>query len=237
MKRKAILSLLLVTGVVWAQQGMVHAESKPEVNSPLLFTIETQTSPLKNVLGQEENPPHTSTKKQKPEKIVYTVKEGDTLSKIAKRYDTTVNRLFYKNKKIVNPDVIKPGFKITIPNPSEKLKKRAESASIASRRMIKPISFPGSFRGFDWGWCTYYAQLSRPDKSFRGDAAQWMAFANGSTPRVGAVAVSTTGYYGHVAIVIGIKGDQIKVRHMNWRGFGVVSEDWVAKSYWSGYIY
>ena len=214
---------------------MVSAESVPGVNPPLLFSIEDKT--LARILEPAKlNPPQTSTK-QKPKTIVYTVKDGDTLTKIAKRYNTTVDRLFYKNKKIVNPDVIKPGFKITIPQPSEKLKKRAESALNGSRKVINPTSRPGNFRGFDWGWCTYYAQLSRPDKNFMGDAAAWMVYANGSKPRVGAVAVSTVGYYGHVAIVIGVKGNQVKVRHMNWQGFGVVSEDWIDKSYWSGYIY
>lgn len=49
------------------------------------------------------------TKKQ----IIYIVKKGDTLSAIAKKYNTTVDSLVKKNK-IKNPDLIYPGQKLII---------------------------------------------------------------------------------------------------------------------------
>lgn len=63
-----------------------------------------------------------STKEKK--QIIATVKAGDSLSKIAKKYDTTYVRIFYANKKIKDPDVIFAGQRIRIPEKDEKLKKR-----------------------------------------------------------------------------------------------------------------
>lgn len=53
--------------------------------------------------------------KPKPEKKtqVYTVKRGDTLSAIAAKYGTTVNKLA-KDNKIKNPNLIYPGQKIKV---------------------------------------------------------------------------------------------------------------------------
>ena len=45
--------------------------------------------------------------------VVYRVKQGDTLSHIARRYGTTVKRLERLNH-IENPDLIYPGEKLII---------------------------------------------------------------------------------------------------------------------------
>ena len=52
--------------------------------------------------------------KQSSAEIIYTVKSGDTLSKIASKYNTTSHELALYNK-IKNPDLIKVGQKIKIP--------------------------------------------------------------------------------------------------------------------------
>ena len=47
---------------------------------------------------------------------IYTVKKGDTLSAIAKRYHTTVPELMFLNSdKIKDPDLIRIGWKLLIP--------------------------------------------------------------------------------------------------------------------------
>jgi nucleoid-associated protein YgaU len=49
----------------------------------------------------------------------YTVKSGDSLSKIASRYDVTWKDIFEANKdRIKNPDLIQPGWKLKIPSKS-----------------------------------------------------------------------------------------------------------------------
>ncbi len=46
----------------------------------------------------------------------YTVKPGDTMSKIAAKYDTSVSKLMASNPQIKNAASIKPGQKLTIPS-------------------------------------------------------------------------------------------------------------------------
>lgn len=46
--------------------------------------------------------------------IVYTVKRGDTLSEIAQRFGTTVSSIVSLNSIIKNPDLIYPGWQLTI---------------------------------------------------------------------------------------------------------------------------
>lgn len=46
--------------------------------------------------------------------IIYTVKSGDTLSKIAREYGTTVNSIVSLNPSITNPNLIYPGEQFTI---------------------------------------------------------------------------------------------------------------------------
>ena len=46
--------------------------------------------------------------------IIYTVKSGDTLSKIAREYGTTVNNIVSLNPSITNPNLIYPGEQFTI---------------------------------------------------------------------------------------------------------------------------
>jgi len=52
----------------------------------------------------------------KPSETVYTVKKGDNLSKIAKKYNTTWQKIYNDNKKIIgsNPNLIRPGMKLVI---------------------------------------------------------------------------------------------------------------------------
>lgn len=48
--------------------------------------------------------------------VIYTVKSGDSLSKIAKEYETTWQKIYEDNKNIIgsNPNLIKVGQKLTI---------------------------------------------------------------------------------------------------------------------------
>ncbi|MEP7158563.1 MAG: LysM peptidoglycan-binding domain-containing protein [Chloroflexota bacterium] len=53
-----------------------------------------------------------------PTPRTYTVKRGDSLSRIARKFDITVEELLAANPQIENPDHIQPGDVLTIPPPS-----------------------------------------------------------------------------------------------------------------------
>lgn len=69
-----------------------------------------------------------------------TVKKGEFLSKIAKKYDTTWRRIYDANKHIKHPDVIKPGDKIRIPDNNEKLKHRKLPIQHIAK-VAKPVKY------------------------------------------------------------------------------------------------
>ena len=75
------------------------------------------------------------------------------------------------------------------------------------------------------GQCTWGAKQAAPwVGNYWGNAGQWLGsaraagFSTGSTPRVGAVAVWTNSYYGHVAVVTAVNGSQIQVVESNYAG-------------------
>ena len=47
--------------------------------------------------------------------IYYTVVAGDTLTRIAHRYHTTVNTIVRLNPQITDPNLIRPGWVLKIP--------------------------------------------------------------------------------------------------------------------------
>jgi peptidoglycan endopeptidase LytE len=54
-----------------------------------------------------------------PTPEIYTIKKGDTLSKVAKAHGLTIEELLAANPAIKNADRISEGQQITIPLPSE----------------------------------------------------------------------------------------------------------------------
>lgn len=189
--------------------------------------------------------------KQKPEQIKpkkYTVVKGDTLDKIAKKEKTTVQRLYDKNLHIKHPDRIAVGQKLTIPNRTEKLRKRPVPRSASSTAvMSSPIvnaqprgSTDGN--GYTYGYCTYYVKNRRPDiPNSWGNADTWDDYAPGSGYKVGdkpkAGAIGVTRAYMHVVYVEKVNKDgTILVSEMNYEGFNVISSR-VANASEFRYIY
>src|SRR5690606_13094985 len=80
----------------------------------------TRTKPLSYFIGEgnastktKNTNKSTSSKTNSSSVTTYTVKRGDTLSHIAKRFGTTVNELVRLNN-IKNPNLIFPGQKLKI---------------------------------------------------------------------------------------------------------------------------
>jgi surface antigen len=91
------------------------------------------------------------------------------------------------------------------------------------------------------GQCTWWVKQLRQDIPYfpgrAGDAANWATSAEqahfpvGDIPVKGAIAVwrseqYNVGRYGHVAVVLDVKDDQIKVSEMNWGGDQRPAERW-----------
>lgn len=75
------------------------------------------------------------------------------------------------------------------------------------------------------GQCTWYAKNRRPDlPNNLGNANTWYAnaaargMAVGALPRAGAIATTTAGAYGHVAVVDSVNGEMVTITEMNWGG-------------------
>lgn len=179
-------------------------------------------------------------KQSKSDKKYVTVKTGDTLEKIAKKYKLTYVKLFNANKSISHPDQINVGDKIRIPSKGEKLPDRYGKlqASAAATVSSAPVTYaapastyttqqyttaPVNSSSYYVGngmWCTDYVASKRSDISVYGNAGyNWISAAQadgkstGSTPRVGAVAVTN----GHVAYVDKVNADgSYTVSEMGW---------------------
>lgn len=95
---------------------------------------------------------------------------------------------------------------------------------------------------YAWGNCTAYVASRRPIPPRWGHARSWLSsaqragWATGSSPRPGAVAWTSAGRLGHVALVEAIEGDKVLVSEMNFIGLGRKSQRWVSSSSFR-YIY
>src|SRR5690606_22922740 len=80
---------------------------------PLSYFIGEGNTPTKTTPKTKSTSKTTSSKTTSSSVTTYTVKKGDTLSHIAKRFGTTVNELVRLNN-IKNPNLIYPGLKLKI---------------------------------------------------------------------------------------------------------------------------
>lgn len=81
------------------------------------------------------------------------------------------------------------------------------------------------------GQCTWGAKALAPwVGDYWGDAGNWLysaqqnGFEISTTPKVGSLAVWTSGFWGHVAFVVGVDGDNIQVLESNYGGSGYVAD-------------
>lgn len=81
------------------------------------------------------------------------------------------------------------------------------------------------------GQCTWGVKVLAPwVGDYWGDAGNWLysaqqnGFEISTTPKVGSLAVWTSGIWGHVAYVVGVDGDNIQVLESNYGGSGFVAD-------------
>lgn len=111
---------------------------------------------------------------------------------------------------------------------AECLDKPIQSAPVARKATTRAENSSGNTYGY--GYCTWYVKnaLSWVPNGW-GNANQWaynaraQGYTVSSTPIVGAVAQSSGGSLGHVAVVTGVSGDTVTISEMNYRAWNVVS--------------
>jgi surface antigen len=114
---------------------------------------------------------------------------------------------------------------------------RADTAECIPKRVNRPVQPQKTARGavnasngYSYGYCTAYVQnqLGWVPNGW-GNANRWASNAKAdgytvsNTPIVGAVAQTSSGALGHVAVVTGVSGDQVTISETNYVGWNKVS--------------
>lgn len=251
MRKTAILAgLFLCAAVFLANKSTVHAESSPQLLAVNTSTKQLSGETVLEVVKAQAEQKATETPKEQPQQE-HVVASGETLEAVAKKYQTTWQRIYAKNIQITNPDVINVGEKVVIPRADEQLAERAMPVAapvtkVATKASGAAVTAQPVVRGssggntYARGYCTWYAKNRRPDlPNNLGNANTWVARASaqgiptGSAPSAGAIGQQGN----HVVYVERVNGDgTVTVSEMNYAGFGVVSSRTVPAGYFQ-YIY
>lgn len=255
---------LLRTGLFLAAVTWVASSSHAHALSPELALATKPTNIISQTIADEteqenqkktEDPVTAVAVPAAP--ITHPVQPGESLSRVAEKYQTTWTRLFDKNAQIADPNIINVNDQIVIPSPDEPLAARElpavvpppQTAPTNSYRQTAPksvVSSPSTGRAssagntYGYGYCTWYVKNRRPDMPNNlGNANTWVAraaaqgMATGSAPRAGAVGQAGM----HVVYVESVNGDgTVTVSEMNRAGWNVVSSRTVPAGYFQ-YIY
>lgn len=224
-----------------------------------VFQYETPANIV--IVKPKDQKPKPAAEPVKPEPIVYTVVEGDNLSKIGTAHNVEWQRLWSKNTQLEHPDRINVGERLTIPAADEVLQRDIPAAvslpavtpgivadlpAAAAPRASAPASASyGGGNTYDYGYCTWYVKNMRGASlpNMLGNANTWYSraaaqgMAVGSVPQAGAVGTTTRGALGHVVYVHSVNADgSINISEMNAPQFGVTTYRTAAASEFS-YIY
>ena len=96
--------------------------------------------------------------------------------------------------------------------------------------------------GYANGQCTWYVAGRRQVPGDWGNAISWYrnahaaGWSEGTIPAIGAIAWTSQGPYGHVALVEAIDGNQVQISEMNYLGRGKIDKRWVTPDAFK-YIY
>jgi surface antigen/LysM repeat protein len=176
--------------------------------------------------------------------IVYVTKPGDTPDSLATKYRASKEAIIqYNDAEIAG---LTPGTRIIIPDG-----KIIREVAAARPRGTSTFAWGGGpiyngANGYDYGYCTWYVANRIAVPSNWGNANTWDNLAPSSgwvvstVPKVGAIAQTDRGGFGHVAVVSAVSedGTQIKYSDMNGlAGWGREGHsDWTSVSRYEHYI-
>ena len=165
----------------------------------------------------------TSSSLSSKSSTTYTVQSGDSLSRIANKYGTSVTNLMNANN--LKNYLIYPGQVLKIPSSSSTTNSSSTTASQSTGYSSPTFNHQNLYTA---GQCTWYVfnrrvQAGSPISTYWSDAKYWTynAASDGyivnHTPTVGSIMQSTAGYYGHVAYVERVNPDgSILISEMNY---------------------
>lgn len=190
--------------------------------------------------------------------VLYTVKDGDTVQSVAQKYGADPDRVIAYNSLELNG--IKSGQQIILPDGILPENERpgyvaptnnSTSSSSSTTSTVVSTNYANTSAGnrYSFGECTWYAyerrlEMGEPVGSFWGNASTWAAYARlagytvNNSPSAGAVMQTSSGYYGHVAIVESVNSDgSVTVSEMNYSGWDVIDHRTISASEVSNYNY
>ncbi len=192
--------------------------------------------------------------------LKHKVKSSDTISKIAKKYKAEEKKIISFNS-LPADGKLKVGDEIIIPDGEKEAPQRRPSNVLQQRNYYGAgsVDLSGGKRkpsiidrnpkskgkhSFPYGQCTWYVAQHRY-VPWGGNAGTWLYHARaygaktGKSPKVGAIMVTSESWYGHVAVVTKVKGGNVTIKEMNYKGWAITSSRTIsAKSrVIKGYIY
>lgn len=207
------------------------------------FGISTNTIKWSNNLTSDLLEPGRTLQILPADGVIYTIKEGDTITSVAEKYgaNETQVRLFNDlddaqgfavGRKLVLlngtlPETERPGYVAPVQRPVSGLNYNSYSGGFGSGNYLAMTAG----NKYAYGNCTWYAyerrvQLGLPVGSFWGNANTWASYAAAAglpvsgTPTPGAI-MQNGGGYGHVSIVESVNpGVSITISEMNGYRFG-----------------
>lgn len=182
--------------------------------------------------------------------VIHKVVAGETPELLARRYNANAAQIISFNnaevkglqagQTVVIPDGIVPSTATPI---TRLASSNASSNGSSTAAVARKLDSGFRANGYSYGQCTYYVAGRRPIPNGWGNARSWYynaqfsGFRVGRMPAVGAVAWTSKGYYGHVALVEQVQGERVFVTEMNYGGWNRITSRWVHYTEFGGYIY
>lgn len=236
--RKATLFIVILLSTVCITTGRADALTISD-----LLNVNTDEQPRQEQKIDKPEEPVVEAKPIEKVEIKYTVVKGDTLQSIAQKAQIDWRRLYYKNLDIKDQNQIDIGMELIIPDNEEVLDERelvvppaiiaTQTTSQPPRKVFGSVSYSNTYTK---GYCTYGVATWVKIPNNWGNANQWaynarvQGYRVDDKPEVGAVAQTSRGSSGHVALVIAVTGDNVTIKEMNFRRLNVISTRTVPSS-------